>query len=108
MSKKDKMSALVKLFFMQIPVYIDGEKQYDDYGIVKTYAFSEAWNKIMENLWYCESLSKRNKDGYLPNSMMGIIEYLKDADEFFASLYDMLTDVITNGDTSLSAIKLRS
>lgn len=108
MSKKDKMSTLVKLFFMQIPVYIDGEKQYDDYGIVKTYAFSEAWNKIMENLWYCESLSKRNKDGYLPNSMMGIIEYLKDADEFFASLYDMLTGVVTDGDVQFSAIKLRS
>lgn len=102
-SKKDNAAIRAKLFMKQIPVLrrvikkdgTEGEPEEvrDRFGLIETYSFKEAWNLIVENLWQCESIDDRNKDGYKPTSLMGMIEAKRKSNVFYESLYRQLNSI---------------
>ena len=113
-SKKDNASVRTKLFMRQIPVLKmqyteDGQTEFvedvDEYGLIKTYSFKEAWNLIVDRLWQCESIDDRDKNGYKKTSLLGIIDNLRKSNNFYESLYRALTNIQGN---NWDAIVLRS
>ena len=65
----------------------------DRFGLIETYSFKEAWNLIVENLWQCESIDDRDKNGYKPTSLMGMIEAKRKSNVFYESLYRQLNSI---------------
>lgn len=106
--RKENASLSTKMFLRQIPIYQkqymdDGTVQYnldrDDYGTVRMYDADQAWRKIIDTLWMCDSYSEIDKDGkYSPTSIMGIVESHKNVDPFFYSLYEKLQDLDMSGE----------
>jgi hypothetical protein len=106
--RKENASLSTKMFLRLIPVYIkhyldDGTPQYDlerdDYGTVKMYDSDQAWRKIIDTLWMCDSYAELDEDGkYSPTSIMGIVESHKNVDPFFYSLYMKLQDLDLQGE----------
>lgn len=106
--RKENASLSTKMFLRQIPMYSkhyleDGTPQYDierdDYGTTKMYDSDQAWRKIIDTLWACDSYSEREQDGsYSPTSIMGLVENQKNVDPFFYSLYQKLQDLDYSGE----------
>lgn len=113
-SKKDNASIRTKLLMRQIPVlkrvYNDDgtftyEEDVDSFGLVNTYSFKEAWNLIVDNLWQCESLCDKDKNGYKDTSLLGMIDRRRKSNDFYESLWRIFTNVEGN---NWDAIVLRS
>jgi hypothetical protein len=113
-SKRDNASIRTKLLMRQIPVlkrvYNDDgtftyEEDVDSFGLVNTYSFKEAWNLIVDNLWQCESLCDKDKDGYKKTSLLGMIDQRRKSNDFYESLWRILTNIDGN---NWDAIVLRS
>ena len=106
--RKENASLNTKMFLRQIPIYQkqyldDGSPQYnldrDDYGTVKMYDSDQAWRKIIDTLWMCDSYSETDEEGnYSPTSIMGIVESHKNVDPFFYSLFMKLQDLDLSGE----------
>ena len=106
--RKENASLSTKMFLRQIPIYTkqyldDGSVQYDldrdDYGTVRMYDSDQAWRKILDTLWMCDSYSELDENGrYSPTSIMGIVESHKNVDPFFYSLYEKLRDLDLSGE----------
>lgn len=106
--RKENASLATKMFLRQIPMYSkqymeDGTVQYsaerDDYGTVRMYDSDQAWRKIIDVLWMCDSYSEMDEDGnYSPSSIMGIVQTYRNIDPFFYSLYEKLQDLDLSGE----------
>lgn len=107
--RKENASLSTKMFLRQIPIYSkhyldDGTPQYDlerdDYGTVKMYDSDQAWRKIIDTLWMCDSYSEMDENGndYSPTSIMGIVKSHRNTDPFFYSLYEKLQDLELSGE----------
>lgn len=112
-SKKKNVAFRAKLFLMQnqrthweddgngghITVY--------DQGILSTpkyVPFNEAWNKILDNLWYSTSYDARDKNGeYEASSLMGNVKRLAKTDPFFETLYDRLKELEGDPENGIDA-----
>lgn len=113
--RKENASLNTKMFLRQIPVYQkqyldDGSVQYnldrDDYGTVKMYDSDQAWRKIIDTLWMCDSYSEMDENGkYSPTSIMGIVESHKNIDPFFYSLFIKLQDLDMSGEFGDTQLK---
>jgi hypothetical protein len=86
-------------------ISFDYEEELDDFGMIKTYSFKEAWNLIVDRLWQCESLCDKDKDGYKKTSLLGMIDQRRKSNDFYESLWRILTTIDGN---SWDAITLRS
>lgn len=106
--RKENASLNTKMFLRQIPIYQkqyldDGTIQYnldrDDYGTVKMYDSDQAWRKIIDTLWMCDSYSEIDENGkYSPTSIMGIVDAHRNVDPFFYSLFMKLQDLDLSGE----------
>lgn len=117
-SKKANVAFRAKLFLSQIPdaywqtVEIpSGDKvKYTRKMVVRTddilgatiyVPYGKAWNKVMNALWQAESFGKKVNGQYTRSSIMGIVERRKDAEPFFAQLWDRLQQA--KGDIQLES-----
>ena len=106
--RKENASLSTKMFLRQIPMYTkqyldDGDSQYilerDDYGTARMYDSDQAWRKIIDTLWSCDSYSELDENGhYSPTSIMGMVEMYKNIDQFFYGLYKKLQDLEFSGE----------
>jgi hypothetical protein len=113
--RKENASLSTKMFLRLIPVYAkhyldDGTPQYDlerdDYGTIKMYDSDQAWRKIIDTLWMCDSYAELDENGkYSPTSIMGIVESHKNVEPFFYSLYMKLQDLDLQGEYGDTQLK---
>ena len=117
MSHKDNASLRTKMFLRRIPdckyVTTRSGKRVIQYevdellGTTKYVDFGEAWNKIQEQLWECESYAKRYENNqFTETSFRGIIKRAKKSDAFFEMLDKRLDEL--DSDKSAQAEELRS
>lgn len=117
MSHKDNASLRTKMFLRRIPdcryVTTRSGKRVIQYevdellGTTKYVDFGEAWNKIQEQLWECESYAKRDENGqFTETSFRGIVKRAKRSDAFFEMLDQRLDEL--DSDKSARAEELRS
>lgn len=105
-SKKENAAAATKLFlssvqkykYSTVPIRDKETRQIIGYetkmvpvrspfGVPQTWDFSEAWNKILNELWMSESYGEKDKDGnYKSSSLRGRVKQLADSDPFFKAL----------------------
>lgn len=112
-SMKDNAAANTKLFFRSIPKYNitvvfnketgKYENRYDtvysEFGVPQTWSYTEAWNKILNELWLCTSYGKMAENGidYLDTSIRGRVKQLAKTDPFFYALDQKLNSLEGRG-----------
>ena len=105
-SKKDNITFRAKLFLSQIErsyYEIDESsengkrlklKMNDIFQDFPEYVpFSQAWNKVLNTLWDCESFEDRLGNDYHRKSIMGMAKRLGKSDPFFQTLYENLLEI---------------
>ena len=117
-SKKANVAFRAKLFLSQIPdsywqsveTEVDGKKKYSRKMVVRTddilgatvyVPYGKAWNKVLNALWQAESFGKKINGKYSRTSIMGMVERRKDAEPFFAQLWERLKEA--EGDIQLES-----
>lgn len=114
-SKKINVGFKTKFFFSTIPMYTvsmddNGERNYtpvtdDMFGTQMYYSFTAVWNKIMKNLYMCDSFDARDpKTGELSTtSFVYTLKRLSDSgDSFFKAVYDKIEPLIDEDDENLT------
>lgn len=118
-SKKANVSLQAKLFFSSIYDYqvtIDdsGNKVYtvktdDIIGAPLFVPFSQVWNKIMDDLWKCDSFDRWNDqtNDYDEHSIIYNVRRLSNTDKFYYSLWVKMQQLIdpANNDVNTPQIK---
>ena len=118
-SKKANVSLQAKLFFSSIYDYQvtlddDGNKIYtvktdDIIGAPLFVPFSQVWNKIMDDLWKCDSFDKWNEqtNDYDEHSIIYNVRRLSNTDKFYYSLWVKMQQLIdpANNDVTTPQIK---
>lgn len=118
-SKKANVSLQAKLFFSSIYDYQvtlddDGNKIYtvktdDIIGAPLFVPFSQVWNKIMDDLWKCDSFDRWNDytNDYDEHSIIYNVRRLSNADKFYYSLWVKMQQLIdpANNDVTTPQIK---
>lgn len=124
-SKKDNAALRTKLFLRAIPIYRveyneDGSKDYieqkDIFGIQEYWPYDETWNKILDDLWDCDSYDERDANSmngvYTDTSLRGKVKNLAKSDAFYYSVDKMLDsldgekqgdEIIESDNTSLKS-----
>lgn len=115
-SKKDNVAFRAKLFLSMIErsmfvttmreengqIVYDKSFEYVKDEILNTPEFvpySECWNKILEDLWSCETYDQKIDGEYARSSLRGMVKRLKQSDSFYEAL-DRKLDAI-QGDIEL-------
>lgn len=114
-SKKINVGFKAKLFFSTIPDYTvtldeNGERVYIPsvdpvFGSQNYVSFSRCWNKIMSELWSCDSFDAIDDDTgqYTRTSLAGMVERLNNSgDKFFHAVYEKILPLIDIDDESMS------
>lgn len=114
-SKKVNVGFRAKMFFSTIPDYTvtldeNGERVYTPsvdpvFGSQNYVSFSRCWNKIMSELWSCDSFDAVDKDTgqYTETSLVGMLERLNNGgDKFFHAVYEKVLPLIDLDDESMS------
>lgn len=118
-SKKANVSLQAKLFFSSIYDYQvtlddDGNKVYtvktdDIIGAPLFVPFSQVWNKIMDDLWKCDSFDRWNDqtNDYDEHSIIYNVRRLSNTDKFYYSLWVKMQQLIdpANNDVNTPQIK---
>ena len=118
-SKKANVSLQAKLFFSSVYDYevtIDdsGNKVYtvktdDIIGAPLFVPFSQVWNKIMDDLWKCDSFDRWNDqtNDYDEHSIIYNVRRLSNTDKFYYSLWVKMQQLIdpANNDVNTPQIK---
>lgn len=118
-SKKTNVSLQAKLFFSSIYDYQvtlddDGNKVYtvktdDLIGAPLFVPFSQVWNKIMDDLWKCDSFDRWNEqtNDYDEHSIIYNVRRLSNTDKFYYSLWVKMQQLIdpANNDVNTPQIK---
>lgn len=118
-SKKVNVSLQAKLFFSSVYDYevtIDdsGNKVYtvktdDIIGAPLFVPFSQVWNKIMDDLWKCDSFDRWNDqtNDYDEHSIIYNVRRLSNTDKFYYSLWVKMQQLIdpANNDVNTPQIK---
>lgn len=118
-SKKTNVSLQAKLFFSSIYDYQvtlddDGNKVYtvktdDLIGAPLFVPFSQVWNKIMDDLWKCDSFDRWNEqtNDYDEHSIIYNVRRLSNTDKFYYSLWVKMQQLIdpANNDANTPQIK---
>lgn len=117
-SKKANVSLQAKLFFSSIYDYQvtldDGNKIYtvktdDIIGAPLFVPFSQVWNKIMDDLWKCDSFDRWNDqtNDYDEHSIIYNVRRLSNTDKFYYSLWVKMQQLIdpANNDVNTPQIK---
>ena len=118
-SKKVNVSLQAKLFFSSIYDYQvtlddDGNKVYtvktdDIIGAPLFVPFSQVWNKIMDDLWKCDSFDRWNDqtNDYDEHSIIYNVRRLSNTDKFYYSLWVKMQQLIdpANNDVNTPQIK---
>ena len=118
-SKKANVSLQAKLFFSSIYDYQvtlddDGDKIYtvktdDIIGAPLFVPFSQVWNKIMDDLWKCDSFDRWNDqtNDYDEHSIIYNVRRLSNTDKFYYSLWVKMQQLIdpANNDVNTPQIK---
>lgn len=117
-SKKANVAFRAKLFLSQIPdsywqtkeIQMNGKTKYTRQMTVRTddiigatvyVPYGKAWNKVMNALWQVESFGKQVNGKYVRSSIMGVVERRKEAEPFFAQLWERLKSI--EGDIQLES-----
>ena len=114
-SKKINVGFKAKLFFSTIPMYDvktdeHGELVYIPnvdqlFGSQNYWSFSKGWNKIMSELWSCDSFDAIDDSTgqYSTTSLIGMVQRLsKSGDKFFKAMEEKLEPLIDEDDESMS------
>lgn len=114
-SKKINVGFRAKMFFSTIPDYTveldeNGERVYTPntdpvFGSQNYVSFSRCWNKIMSELWSCDSFDAvdKNTGQYTETSLIGMLERLNNGgDKFFHAVYEKVLPLIDIDDESMS------
>ena len=118
-SKKANVSLQAKLFFSSIYDYQvtlddNGNKIYtvktdDIIGAPLFVPFSQVWNKIMDDLWKCDSFDRWNDqtNDYDEHSIIYNVRRLSNTDKFYYSLWVKMQQLIdpANNDVNTPQIK---
>ena len=118
-SKKTNVSLQAKLFFSsvydyQVTLDDDGNKVYtvktdDLIGAPLFVPFSQVWNKIMDDLWKCDSFDRWNEqtNDYDEHSIIYNVRRLSNTDKFYYSLWVKMQQLIdpANNDVNTPQIK---
>ena len=113
-SKKLNMGFAAKIFFSTLPKLItngivDGRVNYETatdpiFGSTEYFPFGQVWNKIMNNLYTCESFDDIDPvtGVYKSSSIVGQLLRLRKSDAFFESVYRKIQPLIDDKDSSVS------
>lgn len=118
-SKKANVSLQAKLFFSsiydyQVTINDSGNKVYtvktdDIIGAPLFVPFSQVWNKIMDDLWKCDSFDRWNDqtNDYDEHSIIYNVRRLSNTDKFYYSLWMKMQQLIdpANSDVNTPQIK---
>lgn len=105
-SKKENITFRAKLFLSQIErSYYEIDESSENGKRLKVkmnsifqdfpeyVPFSQAWNKVLNTLWDCESFEDRYGNDYHRKSILGMAKRLGKSDPFFQTLYDNLKEL---------------
>ena len=112
-SKKDNVAFRAKLFLSQVekgkfeenPFTGQKELVYETdpvMGFPVFWDYNTSWNKILENLYDCETYDEKDANGeYKSNSILGTCKRLAKVDSYFEQLYKNLTSDEVKNDLQL-------
>lgn len=114
-SKKINVGFKAKLFFSTIPMYDVKTDEHGEliyvpnvdqlFGSQNYWSFSKGWNKIMSELWSCDSFDAIDDSTgqYSATSLIGMVQRLsKSGDKFFKAMEEKLEPLIDEDDESMS------
>lgn len=102
-SHKDNAAFRAKMFLRRVPKYrkvliseteYEYENQLDKFGTPEFWSYDEVWNLVLNNLWKCNTLDKKDEDGnYVKKSIRGEIKRLAKSNVMFQALDDKFDDI---------------